>query len=228
MISIPTVMEATNDYDRRPVDVPLDSLEEDYEYRAQDFWVYIGRSLGVGLTMLEPLYENYGVTTQAVIDWAGSEANLQANYWNWVQNQVMLEDNILLNDDDDGNPCTFQGHVNNLYWHYIDHGSVVAEEPGTIAAFTTHVIEVELVDTLRPVDITVVDPTTGEENPDLYYKIYVDGELDCVFVDNGSREFTEEEWDEVITNGSRVFVIVAAIVPSQNERYEIVVETAPY
>lgn len=230
MISIPTVMESTNDYARRPVDVPLASITEDYEYRSQDFWVYLGKTLAEGLTMLEPLFEQHGATTQAVVNWAGGESNFQDLYWNWVQNQVMLEDDILLNDDDTGDPCTYQGHVETLYYNELisnDHEGLT-NAPGTLEPLTTHVIELQPAGR-RPIHMGVRDPKSIATPDNLRYKVYVDGEADCeLMTDSESRTFSEAEWAEIVANSSRVFIVVANADPDEEQKYMVTVESVPY
>lgn len=230
MISIPAEMESTNDYERRPVDVPLTSIEEDYEFRAQDFWVFVGKSQAAGLTLIEPLFEQYGVTTQATIDWFERPSIFQDFYWNWAKNQVMLEDNVLLNDDDTGDPCTYQGHVEELYYNQLlwnDHLGLT-NAPGTLQPLTAHVIEL-LPAGQRPVVVAVRDPKTTGVPDNLRYKVYVDGEAGCELVaDNEPRTFSEEDWDVIVVNQSRVIVVVANADPDEDQKYEITVESVTY
>lgn len=227
MISVPTVMESTNDYARRPVDVPLASDEQDYKYRAQDFWVYIGKSLDEGLTMLEPLFEQHGATTNAVVEWAGGMDNFQDLYWNWAQNQVMLEDGILLNDDDTGTACTFQENsVETLLSAQYSAGTIIYHS-SVLPPLTTVVYQFTIDSDLFPAVIWAGDSSFRDE---VRSKIYVNGEDGCELIEdeNGSRHFTEEEWAEVIANGSEVYIVVSNTDPEEEREVRISVEAGPF
>lgn len=206
MISVPGVMESTNDYARRRVDIPLNSNASPAKYEAQDFWVYVGKSLDDGTRLLEPLFEKGG-TLEAGIEWAGSKENFQDLYWNWVQNQVMLEDGFLLNDDDTGSQCTFQeSSVTNLESLFYTLGSTTFDSIYTLPPLTSQVYHFTIQSGLYPAYLSASD-----SNPRhiLQYKIYVDGENGCELVDDGPRWFTDVEWLDILAADQSVYIVVS-------------------
>ena len=211
MISIPTVMESSNDYGRRPVDIPLDSDDVTDKYQAQDFWVYTGKSLDVGLTVLEPLFEQYGATTDAVVQWAGSSKNFQDLYWNWVQNQVMVEDDILLNDDDTGTLCTFQENsVEELHSAHILSGSGdFTLYQSILPPLSSRVFKLTVDPGITPVGVGVV-PWNGRIREEIRSKVYIDGDSGCELVGEGFRwNWEDDKLTNAIVGGEDVYIVVS-------------------
>ena len=226
MISIPTEMESSNDYARRPVDVALDSDEPPYKYQAQDFWVYIGKSLDVGLTMLEPLFEQYGSTTDAVVDWAGGRTNFQDLYWNWVQNQTMLEDDILLNEDDIGTACTFQENsVETLESVHYTHLAGISFYDPILQPLTSRVYKFTIDANLAPAILGVGDNRLRDE---VRAKIYVDGGAGCELIEDGDRHFSYDEWADIIANGSDIYIVVSNTDHENEQEFSIWVEAGGF
>lgn len=229
-ISTPSQMESSPDYPWRPVDVPLLSVSANHEYRTQDFWVYTGRAEGSGLTLLREALESPNAgSLEGIYNFFGGLDVFQYSYWYWIKNQVMLEDGILLNDDDTGDPCTYQGNVEELYWNQLVSNDYLGltNAPNTLESLTAHVIEILPAD-LRPAVIEVRDPKTGDPPDNLRYKVYVDGEAGCELVADGDRSFGEPEWGTVVAAGSRVFIVVANVNPDEDQKYQVQVESAPY
>lgn len=170
----------------RAVDRPLQSTEVIDEYLTQDFWVFLGQASGSGLDRVITLFEK-GATTEDVINWIGSRDGLKNWYWRWVKNQVMVEENITF-DGELGQPCTLQQlavatvrpfDLSNDGYH-----------TGTLPPLTSHVIEVVLAqqyDGLPQLMFWINDDLFGQmPDPDLRYKIYVEGET-CTSVPDGFR-----------------------------------------
>jgi hypothetical protein len=226
-ISTSSRMESSPDFDWRPVDVPLSSSEEKHEFSAQDFWVYTGRAENSGLALLHEVLESPNAgNMEGIVNFFGGLDVFQYAYWNWVRNQVMLEDGILLNDDDLGDPCTYQWREEELYWHEGDGQQTNA--PGILEALTTHVIELQIAADQQAVFVEVRDAKTRDVSPFLRHKVYVDGEANCFEVPDGDRGFSKAEWDDIVAAGSRVFIVVANVNHEAEQSYEVVVETKSY
>ncbi len=80
----------------RRVDISLSKKIKDWDdYRAQDFWAYLGQSKGLSLVYLMDMVAE-GMNSSDVDDQMKLhlDSALSDEYWRWVKNQVMLEDNI--------------------------------------------------------------------------------------------------------------------------------------
>lgn len=92
-----------------PVDVPITSTTSVDEYRAQDFFVYVGQHLGSGVNLgyLDSILI-FGADRTAVdaglqVDW---NTDFQDQLWDWASNQVFEKEFSL--DHELGNACTLE------------------------------------------------------------------------------------------------------------------------
>jgi len=98
-----TEMARSDDYPLRRIDIPLESEADDHEYEVQDFWVYLGRRLNQGLDYLIPFFEA-GSTTADVDSVLRATYGLELGkvYWDYVKNQLMVEEDIVIADEMSG------------------------------------------------------------------------------------------------------------------------------
>lgn len=94
-----------------------DSLDENdsLQYRLQDFWVFVGRRMGVGVEYLRFILAN-GPTLDEVDgtlrDLFAPAYGLRAAHWDWVKNQV-FESRVDMGLDNQGNPIVNEACVFN-------------------------------------------------------------------------------------------------------------------
>ena len=103
-------LRRSDDFGIHDVDIPFDSEESTDEYRAQDFWIYVGQQMsgaGVNLSYFD-LILRYGANISAVDD--GLQQHFNTNFkdqlWDWASNQIIEKENNL--DDALGDACVLE------------------------------------------------------------------------------------------------------------------------
>ena len=191
-------------------------------YRAQDFWAYLGQRDFFVLGDLRPLV-TVGLTAASVHNAIVQHLNssLGTEYWRWVKNQVMLEDDIDFNlgsfDDPDllGSwlrepPCQLQGAA---VAHDEDTGEIQLEHTITYPPQRSQTVSLLPLQS-NVVEITFVEGTTSNirisaSGNGIQYKVYLDQPTDivdnaCRNVPDGVRTITEH-----LPVGSKAYVVVA-------------------
>jgi len=200
----------------RRVDVPLTqprgapgTVEANYPYQVQDFWVYLFQVNNRALPLGElASFLVRGASIEAVAEQLASPPSsfyfgLGREYWAWAKNQV-IEKTV----DLDGalqNPCVLEhawiGRAANdaadFSWPVSDHVN------GSLESLQSKLAKIEF--TTAASDITITAEGGGGESV-LAYKVYLDGETDCADPTkhpDGKRTFAS------LPQGSIVYVVLA-------------------
>ncbi len=198
--------------DLRSVDRPLQSIENVDEYEVQDFWVFLGQASGTALDSYLPLFQQ-GAKTEDVVNWIGSESAFQNWYWRWVKNQVMVEENITF-DNVLGQPCTFQNEAVDNLRPYDLYNEILP--PATLPPLTSHVVKVIFAPELDGLSTIRGWVLNGQYmvDPDLKYKIYVNGET-CSSIDDGERRLYN------IASANEYYVVVSNVNLTEPKEYNV-------
>ncbi|MFQ5617053.1 MAG: hypothetical protein ACE5GO_11425, partial [Anaerolineales bacterium] len=195
------------------VDRSLKSEEGTDEYKAQDFWVFLGQASGSALDRFITLFQQ-GATTADVANWIGSLDGLKNWYWRWVKNQVMVEENITF-EGELGQTCTLQSQVVESMRTFDLYNDGM--HLGTLPPMTSHVIKLEIAPELEgfpQIWVWVNDEPFNGPDPDLKYKVYVDGET-CTSIPDYNRYLHN------ITAAKDYYVVVSNTNPDSSKNYTV-------
>lgn len=103
-------LRRSDDFGLHHVDIPFNSDASTDEYRAQDFWVYVGQQMsgaGVNMGYFEFILR-YGADISAVDDGLTQHfnTNFKDQLWDWASNQIIEKENNL--DDALGDACVLE------------------------------------------------------------------------------------------------------------------------
>jgi hypothetical protein len=204
----------------RKVTTVLDSDVSQDPYRAQDFWIYFGKSKNQGLPILKNLFKTGLNSPKADADnyFAGidSTQRLPQNYWKWSKNQgyektidlwnqgnACRPDNNAINPDYTGQTLRLEATAT----------SVSTSSPINVGSLQTRVIPIRFTNTdSRSVKVTL-EATTPTATP-LNYKIYEGtvptSQTDCTNDPEGTfQNGTKAEILETVSNKTELVVFVA-------------------
>jgi hypothetical protein len=223
----------------RQADIPLtegDSLDtRRHAYRAQDFWVHLFVATGSdgvrrnhALSALDSFFL-VGASTEAVAarlrDGTGSPVfeELGDEYWAWAKNQVMEKTDVTFDGALTG-PCSLEYGLlgQSLRVDYVGPGADDFEPFHVDGRFdeelATHVVEIRFPEETDRVTVL------ANGSDDLAYKVYLQGEPDCIRSadSDGPRTF-----DHPLDAGAVVLVVLANKgVDAGSLVYEVQVEVA--
>ena len=193
------------------------------EYSAQDFWVYLGNEMGpqaFGITYLTELFVR-GLSPDAadamLRDVHGS--SLANEYFKWVKNQG-IERTDDLEAPELADPCNLElprdspvvGTPRELFFPGADAPPSVT---GTLQRLSAAMVRVTVVQDVGP---TVVTATSTD--PDLRFKVYLDGDPACAEGADGERSF------ESLARDAVVVVVVANTSHTAGDRLQYTVSLA--
>jgi hypothetical protein len=150
------------------------------EYRAQDFWVYLGRRLGRGLDYLIPFLEEGPLPAdvdETLRDEIGSAdlPDLGTAFWEWSKNQV-YEKTLDLGNQVLGPSCEFNIDVTTADGLVYDpHNLPPSSSPYPLNPLASRVVKVMFE---APASYTAYVQVQSP-SPDVRVKAYEDGKPDC-------------------------------------------------
>jgi hypothetical protein len=184
----------------RAVDVSLELSSSLFAYEAQDFWVFFGRHIQEGLSMLIPIFQA-GAQTADVNDNLQSPTLAQA-YWLWAKNQVFEK-----NDDLGvlGNPCEYNPQaVKAPYVYKI--ATVEDTASGILTPLTSALVEVDSDFATIVLDAHAPWPSPAPIghplDDDVHFKIYQEGDDKC----EALPEDTKRQLDDA--DSKKIYVLV--------------------
>lgn len=194
------------------IDVSLLSSESDYEYNAQDFWIYGTRAYGIDMDAWIPIFAN-GSSLAAVEKYGGQLADA---YWAWVKNQAFEK----IIDFDGRLPAPTCSRVEeavsqkDLEWRWSA-GVPVAPFVYALGPLQSALVTVKAVDGF-PVNFRITeDAGTG----DIRFKVYQEFDDQCELIPDGPREFNNGDQNIVyrvlISNVSSTLIEVARLQGEQ-------------
>lgn len=135
-------------------------------------------------------------------------------YWRWVKNQVMVEENITF-EGELGQTCTLQSQVVEAMRTFDLYNDGM--HSGTLPPMTSHVIKLEIAPELEgfpQIRVWVNDEPFNGPDPDLKYKVYVDGET-CTSIPDYNRFLYN------ITAAKDYYVVVSNTNPDDSRSYTV-------
>ena len=195
------------------------------EYSAQDFWVYLGRQLGpqaFGITYLTELFVR-GLSPEAadamLREVHGS--SLANEYFKWVKNQG-IERTDDLEAPGLADPCNLE---------LPRHGPVVGtprerpypgvEGPSVTVTGNLQRLSAEMVRVTVKRDEGPTVVTATSTDPELKFKVYLDGDPACADGPDGERTF------ETLAKDAVVVILVANTSHAAGDRMQYTVSLAP-
>ena len=185
------------------------------DYRAQDFWVYLGKRLNPSdpqLSYLIPFFAQGGLLEdlQQVLEQDGTFASLGDAYWSWAKNQAFekevllgtyLDDGFNLHNIPLGEPCAWSGHGDDPLDALIfdpfapDDPLLLPDNAKDATGFSLDPLQSWVFEvTLTPDDEPyLATATVATENPAVNFKVYEaaeGGTIDCRDEERDSTEHT--------------------------------------
>ncbi len=213
-----------------PVDVPLTEESsnavfqlagEQYEYKAQDFWVFLGEKNGWWLDYLIGLFER-GAWVEDVVQEFGDGEYLEP-YWDWAKNQVM--EKTIDFGGALGTACELEAQLVLEPELFEFKWDTHALHPVTVGPLDTIVVEV-VFDLEYDFAFGWVYVTDPNQNPDaqqaLRYKFFEEAEAGCEGIPDGPRTYLD-----VKPEPKRYYVVISNIDYDKTNNYTIQFEVAP-
>ncbi len=184
----PTMYRYPDRFGAFAADMPLGSDEGDIEYNAQDFWVYAGKKIQRDMDSLIPILE-HGASIEAINNNLQG-GTLQEMYWRFAKNRI-IEQTIAIYE-----PFVFPTCV----WRVSSIIDIAYTIPIDTTAFLfSSKINVKTLPPLTSMVVKLVSPELYfasltpeliDTDPQVKYKIYVNGEPGCEQLPDGPRTLT--------------------------------------
>ena len=201
-------MRVSPDFKAHTISDSLLDTTDVREYSAQDFWVYSGQELGLGLEYLRPVFEAGGTPEDIT-----SAINLSDVYWRWAKNQA-FEKEQRFHPDIQLPACVIEPTLTGT--HSIERWPGTTRTSGTLPPLTSAVIEIDFTDTM---EIGNLSATSSGGDDVVRYKAYSGGpNPNCATDPEGEQELG------LIRRNSKMYVLVSNTSPSDTHTYTVILQ----
>lgn len=210
------LMLRSPDWLLRKVTEPLTSTVETAEYDVQDFWVYTGlegKQSDRYISYLQAIFEE-GATPEHV----GQAMDLADGYWQWAKNQAIEHYQPMVGAFASDSCKLEDAAIDPATINVLDYPSEYFVE-GELPPLTSALVEIRVDGASENMPVWAFNSANGDlDDPDLRYKVYLEGEPNCRDV---------PDYDRILRNvvaGTKRYVLVSNVSLTDTFAYTVEVD----